>query len=166
MLNGLSCSITVYVHSYSRLTFPSWLTSAKQMVLGTRIELVFPPWKGSVLTDRRTEQKLTLQLFKEHVCIIHEPHNLSTTYFVLLLLNDSTFVFKWSRWQDSNLHKTDLQSVAWPFSDTPTWRRVWESNPLTGLIRWQISNLLHYHPAHSPIWRKRWDSNSRTLSNR
>ena len=28
------------------------------LVLGTRIELVFPPWKGSVLTDRRTEQNL------------------------------------------------------------------------------------------------------------
>ena len=30
------------------------------------------------------------------------------------------------------------------------WRRVWESNPLTVSLRWQISNLLHYHPAQSP----------------
>ena len=43
MLNGINCSLTVYVHSYGELTFTQWLTSAKQMVLGTRIELVFPP---------------------------------------------------------------------------------------------------------------------------
>ena len=74
MLNGINCSLTVYVHSYGELTFTQWLTSAKQMALGTRIELVFPPWKGSVLTDRRTEQT-------------------------------------WSRWQESNLHKSGLQSL-------------------------------------------------------
>ena len=29
MLNGINCSLTVYVHSYGGLTFTQWLTSAK-----------------------------------------------------------------------------------------------------------------------------------------
>ena len=40
MLNGINCSLTVYVHSYGELTFTQWLTSAKLMVLGTGIEPV------------------------------------------------------------------------------------------------------------------------------
>ena len=67
-LNGIGGHTTVYIRSYSGLTFPPWLTLAKQMVLGTRIELVFPPWKGGVLTDRRTEHKL-LQIFKEQTLV-------------------------------------------------------------------------------------------------
>ena len=31
------------------------------------------------------------------------------------------------------------------------WPRVWESNPLAVSLQRQISNLLHYHPAHSRL---------------
>ena len=48
---------TLFSHSFSYL---GRVLMCFTMVLGTRIELVFPPWKGSVLTDRRTEQILAI----------------------------------------------------------------------------------------------------------
>ena len=58
----------------------------------------------------------------------------------------------WWAERELNSHSTDYESAALPLSYQPNiWRRVWESNPLTVSLRWQISNLLHYRPAHSPL---------------
>ena len=66
-LNGIGGHTTVYRYSYVGLTFTQGLTSAKQMVLGRRIELLFMPWKGTVLTDRRTEHLITLNFLKNKI---------------------------------------------------------------------------------------------------
>ena len=38
------------------------------------------------------------------------------------------------------------------------WRKMWESNSLTVSLRWQISNLLHYRPAHLPNSGTQWEN--------
>ena len=48
-LNGIGGHTTVYRYSYVGLTFTQGLTSAKQMVLGRRIELLALAWKAKVL---------------------------------------------------------------------------------------------------------------------
>ena len=42
------------------------------------------------------------------------------------------------------------------------WRKMWESNSLTVSLRWQISNLLHYRPAHLPNSGTQWRNQTST----